>query len=110
MKEIEAGQLAAEFQVDRLIRTGTKVLVQVASAEATEGPPDQSDIIAAHGNASTANKTSSKYFEALARAHGVLEEVVEVRERKVLPPRKPKRPLTEHEKRIADKFTKVFPG
>lgn len=82
------------------------MLVQVTpAAENSEG-----DVIAAAENASTANKTSSKYFEALARAHGVLEEVVEVRERKVPPPRKPKKQPTEQEKRIADKFAKVFPG
>ena len=92
--------------------------MQVPAQEQADGTTSvaissQAEILPAADSASTANKTSSKYFEALARAHGVLEEVVEVRERKIVPSRKPappKRPLTEQEIKINSKFAKVFPG
>ena len=79
------------------MQTGNKVFMQVQanSDEKIELP---------QGLEPGAGDSHTKaYFTALAKTHGVLEEVVEVKER-----RPHKRQLTADEQRIADKFQTIF--
>ena len=94
---METGQKLANEQVQRLMQTGNKVFMQVA-------PDSDEQVQLPQGLEPGAGDSHTRaYFQALAKAHGVLEEVAEVKERHTK-----KRALTADEKKIAEKFQNIF--